>query len=529
LCKSRWEGFNTRFLYLDIPPSSVPSFPFCPFFAASLIMDTDDFDAAPPPAAAPSNPLIAEPAKSGRSNCKKCKGLIDKGTLRLGRVYDNGDRIMTSWYHPSCWPVPKKNFASVDEIEGWDTLSNEHKQIILDLVPGKPPRASGAAGASASHKVSASGSSGGGGGGGASGSILSFFGGATSAAASTSAGASSKTAPQTSRHLDESGGTFAEFVELCDRVANVGSTLSKSQLISSHLDALLARRIDPFLTVRLLMPSKSGNDLRVFSLKDKSLVVHMSTVLRCSEAAMSAHLESADDFGTTAEHFYAQRLAKIASTAAAAAAAIGEEGEEGEEGVEAADDTVSTLPPQGARLHLADVNGWLDRLAAPDTSPLSLLRELVGRCNLPSELRVAMRLISKDIRIGGGTAVVLKGVGGDSAYDRFKAQPEQLRAIVSECKGGPGGGLSAKAKAEGGAAAGAGSGSGSLSGVRVGRAFKPQLAGQCKSFDDPVTKFARGFYVEVKYDGERLQCHLKNGKVKFFSRSLKDPPETKVR
>ena len=489
----------------------------------------DDLDPAPSPAAAPSNPLIAEPAKSGRSNCKKCKGLIDKGSLRLGRVYDNGDRIMTSWYHPSCWPVPKKNFASVDEIEGWHTLSNEHKKLILDLVPGKPPRASGAACASASLKVSGSGSSGGGGG--ASGSILSFFGGATSAAASTSAGASSKTAPQPSRHLDESGGTFAEFVELCDRVASVGSTLSKSQLISSHLDALLARRIDPFLTVRLLMPSKSGNDLRVFSLKDKTLVVHMSTLLRCSEAAMSAHLESADDFGTTAEHFYAQRLAKIASAAAAAAAAaIGEEAEEGEEGDAAADATVSTLPPQGARLNLADVNGWLDRLAAPDTASLSLLRELVGRCNLPSELRVAMRLISKDLRIGGGTAIVLKGVGGDAAYDRFKAQPEQLRAIVSECKGGAGGGgAGVKAKAEGGAAAGAGSGSGSRSSERVGQAFKPQLAGQCKSFDDPVTKFARGFYVEVKYDGERLQCHLKNGKVKFFSRSLKDPPETKVR
>ena len=352
----------------------------------------DDLDAAPSPAAAPSNPLIAEPAKSGRSNCKKCKGLIDKGSLRLGRVYDNGDRIMTSWYHPSCWPVPKKNFASVDEIEGWDTLSNEHKKLILDLVPGKPPRASGAACASASLKVSGSGSSGGGGG--ASGSILSFFGGATSAAA----------------------------------------------------------------------------------------------------------------------------------------VAIGEEAEEGEEGDAAVDATVSTLPPQGARLNLADVNGWLDRLAAPDTAPLSLLRELVGRCNLPSELRVAMRLISKDIRIGGGTAIVLKGVGGDAAYDRFKAQPEQLRAIVSECKGGAGGGgAGVKAKAEGGAAAGAGSGSGSRSSVSVGQAFKPQLAGQCKSFDDPVTKFARGFYVEVKYDGERLQCHLKNGKVKFFSRSLKDPPETKVR
>ena len=50
---------------------------------------------------------------------------------------------------------------------------------------------------------------------------------------------------------------------------------------------------------------------------------------------------------------------------------------------------------------------------------------------------------------------------------------------------------------------------------------RPQLAGQCGGFDVPSKKFPNGFLVEVKFDGERVQAHMRNGKVVFFSRSLK--------
>ena len=57
----------------------------------------------------------------------------------------------------------------------------------------------------------------------------------------------------------------------------------------------------------------------------------------------------------------------------------------------------------------------------------------------------------------------------------------------------------------------------------VGTPFKAQLADQCNSFDKPVAKFPHGFFVEVKYDGERVMAHLmKDRTVKFFSRNGKD-------
>ena len=43
------------------------------------------------------------------------------------------------------------------------------------------------------------------------------------------------------------------------------------------------------------------------------------------------------------------------------------------------------------------------------------------------------------------------------------------------------------------------------------------------------SRFPNGFYVEVKYDGERMMCHLlKDQTVKFFSRNGKDPPSHKT-
>ena len=69
----------------------------------------------------------------------------------------------------------------------------------------------------------------------------------------------------------------------------------------------------------------------------------------------------------------------------------------------------------------------------------------------------------------------------------------------------------------------------SSSGIRVGCAFKPQLADQCKSFELPVRKYPSGFLVEVKYDGERVQVHmLKSGEVRFFTRAGKAVPEHKT-
>eukprot|EP00957_Ditylum_brightwellii_P085956 6539573-Ditylum_brightwellii.AAC.1 len=49
-----------------------------------------------------------ENAKSGRSYCKKCKIKILKNEIRLGVETDGPSFKLQSWYHPTCFTLPRK-------------------------------------------------------------------------------------------------------------------------------------------------------------------------------------------------------------------------------------------------------------------------------------------------------------------------------------------------------------------------------------------------------------------------------------
>ena len=116
---------------------------------------------------------------------------------------------------------------------------------------------------------------------------------------------------------------------------------------------------------------------------------------RC-ERIRGRHLETSADFGLTAEQFLAAKLAKAKAAETAGGSASGRASPYDGDGSSSAR---STSPlPGGAEasaakvatpLTLADVNGWLDRLASPDTHALGLLRELVPRCS-PAEVRAKL-------------------------------------------------------------------------------------------------------------------------------------------
>ena len=234
-------------------------------------------------------------------------------------------------------------------------------------------------------------------------------------------------------------------------MASKGGSLDKTEAIKTHVRGLGAAD-EAYLTVKLLMPGKA-NDPRAYQLKDKSLIGTLSTALRCSEREMLSHHEGSSDVGLTAEHFYGRSSFVTA--------------------------------PAAATITLADVEGFLDRLADTGTNALALLREIVPRCT-PPELRVLCRLISKDLRIATGAAGVVKALGGDGAYARYKAQPSRLRQLVAAARGEGG-----AADDDDGSDGDGGGGGGGSQGISVMHAFKPMLAGQCKSFDDPGRSTAR--------------------------------------
>lgn len=88
--------------------------------------------------------FVAEKSKSNRAKCKKCKEILNQGTLRIAKVMPNpfGDGKMMAWHHPQCLvAVFSKQRATtakitcVDDIGGWDELSMEHQNEIFTTFP----------------------------------------------------------------------------------------------------------------------------------------------------------------------------------------------------------------------------------------------------------------------------------------------------------------------------------------------------------------------------------------------------------
>ena len=85
-----------------------------------------------------------EYAKTNRSNCKKCKGTINKGEARIAKLtpspFSEGES-MAQWYHLPC---VFKSFQKVrattkiieepDDLEGYGDLESDDKKIILKQI-----------------------------------------------------------------------------------------------------------------------------------------------------------------------------------------------------------------------------------------------------------------------------------------------------------------------------------------------------------------------------------------------------------
>ena len=86
----------------------------------------------------------AEYAKTGRSNCKKCKAVINKGELRITKQtpspFSEGD-TMDQWHHPSCLfqgfqrvRVTTRIIEEPDDLEGYGDLEDSDKKDLLKLI-----------------------------------------------------------------------------------------------------------------------------------------------------------------------------------------------------------------------------------------------------------------------------------------------------------------------------------------------------------------------------------------------------------
>ncbi len=76
---------------------------------------------------------IAELAKSGRAECKRCNKLIADKSIRIGIIVEGDWGIMTRWQHLSC-TVFHKDFLDPNLIDGYHELDAHVQAQIKDRV-----------------------------------------------------------------------------------------------------------------------------------------------------------------------------------------------------------------------------------------------------------------------------------------------------------------------------------------------------------------------------------------------------------
>lgn len=88
-----------------------------------------------------------EYAKRGQAGCKKCKEKIVKGMVRIGKVVPNpfseSAGEMKEWHHVKCIfekleraRATTKKIEDITDLEGWEELQDEDKELINKLVAG---------------------------------------------------------------------------------------------------------------------------------------------------------------------------------------------------------------------------------------------------------------------------------------------------------------------------------------------------------------------------------------------------------
>ncbi|XP_064838188.1 DNA ligase 3 isoform X2 [Oncorhynchus masou masou] len=435
-----------------------------------------------------------EYAKRGTAGCKKCKDKIMKGLTRIGKIVPNpfseSAGEMKEWYHVKCIfekleraRATTKKIEDITDLEGWEELQDEDKELINKLVGDLMAKANTSPKKKVQAKLNNSGQ-------------LSAppadpslnaprkFSGftATKAGSSSSPGPSPAKPNQGSplsaqlcdpKHKDS---LLREFRKLCAMVADKNSYNVKTQIIHDFLKKGSGGdkfKGDVYLTVKLLLP---GVVKSVYNLNDKQIVKLFSRIFNCNQEEMVRDLEQGDVSETVRMFF-----------------------EEGK----------SFPPAAKSLLTIQEVDASLTRLAqlTKEDDQQKELEDISKKCT-GNDLKCIIRLIKHDLKMNSGAKHVLDAVD-PNAYDAFKAS-RNLGDVIERV-------LRNQQDATNG------SGPRKLLTIEASlmTPVQPMLAEACKSIQYAMKKCPNGMYSEIKYDGERVQVHKNGDHFSYFSRSLK--------
>ncbi|KFM79410.1 hypothetical protein X975_04361, partial [Stegodyphus mimosarum] len=405
------------------------------------------------------NRYCVDLAKRGVAGCKNCNVKIDKGLVRIAKIIPNpftesgGD--MKQWFHVRCIfeklsraRATTKKIEGPDDLEGWDQLSDEHKEEVLKCLSEFSSNSTPKKNLKKTPTKS----------------VEKSF--------------DSPTTPDKPKNASKDD-TLREFRKVCSKIAEEPSYKNKTAILSEFFSKGSdgeSFKGDLFLWVKLLLPNVGK---RVYNLQNKQLVKLFSDIFSVSYEEMLEDLEQGDVAETIKVFFESSK----------------------------------SFPPESkSTLTLQEVDSYLDQLTrvSREVEHFQILTKVAKRCT-GNDLKMFIRFIKHDLRINAGPKPILDAIN-PSAYPAFQASFNLEDVIRRAIENNTGGSSQKQLTIE----------------SSLMTPVLPMLAMICKSVDEAFTRCPNGLYVEIKYDGERIQVHKKGTEFSYFSRSLKPVMQHKV-
>ena len=421
-----------------------------------------------------------------KANCKRCKKPIEKGCPRIAKLvpnfYDDNQGLMKQYHHIPCIfeafsraRATTKKIEDVCDLEGFCDMKDDDKAIIKDEIQ-KLLQAQGAKKTTpkkstpTKRKASEPSPS----------DIKApkikpeYV--STTSVKVHSKPESSALNPTTKASKDNQ---FREFRRLCGKIAEEASYNEKTNIVKNFLDKGASGTGftgDIYTILKLLLPSSVK---RIYNLQSKQLVKLFSQIFEQDLDEMVEDLEQGDVSETIYKFF------------------------------ESSDDCP---PAKKSTLTVHEVDKFLDNLSllSKEEDQLQLLKKITKKCT-GNDLKAIIRLIKSDLKITAGAKHILDALD-PNAHEAFKASKDLndvITRVMEIRKNGSSKPLEVKAS--------------------LMTPVAPMLAEACKSVEQAMKKCPKGMYSEIKYDGERVQLHMNNGKFVFYSRSLKPVQQHKVK
>ncbi|HKM09067.1 MAG TPA: ATP-dependent DNA ligase [Candidatus Methanomethylophilaceae archaeon] len=273
---------------------------------------------------------------------------------------------------------------------------------------------------------------------------------------------------------------FAELAKTFDRIESEPSRLSMTAILSDFLKTVEA---DEISDVIFLSQGKLRPDFypQVFGMSDKLVIKAITSTVGMPESEVTEIVIKEGDPGTAAEKLIKKKKQM----------------------------TLFSHPLTLERVVKSLENIENSEGRDSQNRKTKILSNMLHDSE-PVEARYLCRIVTGRMRVGAGTMTILDALA--DAFATKEDRPEIERAFNITCDMG----LVATTVAEGG-----------MDAIRkievgVGNPLKVMLAERLRSIPEVVERLGGRCAMEYKYDGIRIQAHIKKDSVKLYSRRLED-------